>query len=66
MPHPIGAERQFAHTAKGHKTLIAWLQQWPIERIAYEATGTYHRALEAALTAGPNGGTHQCPRRPGS
>ena len=39
--YPIGAERQFANTAKGHKALIAWLQQWPIERIAYEATGTY-------------------------
>ena len=31
------------------QALIAWLRQWPIERIAYEATATYHRALEAAL-----------------
>jgi len=51
--YPVGAERQFANTAKGHKALIAWLRQWPIERIAYEATGTYHRALEAALTNWP-------------
>ena len=51
--HPSGAERQFANTAKGHKALIAWLQQWPIERIAYEATATYHRALEAALADWP-------------
>jgi transposase len=51
--HPVGAERQFANTAKGHKALTAWLRQWPIERIAYEATGTYHRALETALTNWP-------------
>ena len=46
---PAGAERQFANTAKGHKALIAWLGQWQVERIAYEATATYHRALEASL-----------------
>lgn len=51
--HPAGAERQFPNTAKGHKALIAWLQQWPIERVAYEATATYHRALEAALIDWP-------------
>lgn len=33
--YPVGAERQFAHTAKGHKSLIAWLQQCQVERIAY-------------------------------
>ena len=27
--------------------------QWEVERIAYEATGTYHRALEVALAALP-------------
>lgn len=46
---PAGIARQFANTAKGHKALIAWLEQWEVERIAYEATATYHRALEAAL-----------------
>lgn len=46
---PAGIDRQFANTAKGHKALIAWAAQWPVERIAYEATGTYHRALEVAL-----------------
>ena len=51
--HPAGAERQFANTAKGYKALIAWLRQWPVERIAYEATATYHRALEAALADWP-------------
>jgi transposase len=47
--HPAGLDRQFPNTAKGHKSLIAWARQWQVERIAYEATGTYHRALEAAL-----------------
>lgn len=51
--YPAGIDRQFANTAKGHKALIAWLGQWPIERIAYEATGTYHRALEQALADKP-------------
>lgn len=51
--HPAGVERQFDNTAKGHKALIAWLGQWAIERIAYEATGTYHRALEQALAHMP-------------
>lgn len=47
--HPAGVERQFPNTAKGHKALMAWAGQWAVERIAYEATGTYHRALEVAL-----------------
>lgn len=51
--HPVGIDRQFANTAKGHKALIAWAAQWPIERIAYEATATYHRALEVALADWP-------------
>lgn len=51
--HPAGIDRQFPNTAKGHKALIAWAEQWQIERIAYEATGTYHRALEVALTRLP-------------
>lgn len=48
--HPTGCERQFANSTKGHKELISWLGQWHIERIAYEATGAYHRQLEQALT----------------
>jgi transposase len=39
--HPAAVERQFANTTKGHKALIAWLRQWQVERIAYEATATY-------------------------
>lgn len=51
--HPAGIDRQFANTAKGHKALLAWLGTWQIERIAYEATGTYHRALEQSLAHMP-------------
>ena len=51
--HPAEIDRQFANTAKGHKALIAWAGQWAVERIAYEATGTYHRALEGALSRLP-------------
>jgi len=47
--HPAGLDRQFPNTAKGHKALIVWAGQWQIERIAYEATGIYHRAMEVAL-----------------
>ncbi|WP_374293530.1 IS110 family transposase [Sphingomonas sp.] len=47
--HPAGSDRQFPNSASGHKALIAWVGQWPVERIAYEATGTYHRAMEVAL-----------------
>ncbi len=48
--HPAGRGRQFANTVKGHRELIDWLGQWQIDRIAYEATGAYHRQLEQALT----------------
>lgn len=51
--HPAGVEHQFANSAKGLKALIAWLGQWQVERIAYEATATYHRALEASLADWP-------------
>lgn len=51
--HPGGAERQFPNTAKGYKSLVVWMRQWQIERIAYEATATYHRALEVALADWP-------------
>lgn len=47
--HPAGCERQFANNAKGHRELIEWLGRWQIDRIAYEATGAYHRQLEQAL-----------------
>jgi transposase len=51
--YPSGIDRQFANTAKGHKALLPWVAPWPVERIAYEATGTYHRALEVASADWP-------------
>ncbi|WP_066532640.1 IS110 family transposase [Sphingobium sp. EP60837] len=48
--HPADCERKFANSSKGHGELIEWLSQWPIDRIAYEATGAYHRQLEQALS----------------
>lgn len=36
--------------SKGHRELVRWLGQWPIDRIAYEASGAYHRQLEQAVT----------------
>ena len=51
--YPAGIDRQFANTAKGHKALVAWLGQRPVERVAFEATATYHRALEQALADMP-------------
>jgi transposase len=47
--HPVGCERQFANTAAGHKDLIGWLAPFQVDRIAYDATGAYHRQLEQAL-----------------
>lgn len=51
--HPAGCERQFTNTVKGHGELIVWLGQWQIDRVAYEATGAYHRQLEQALAELP-------------
>jgi transposase len=51
--HPCGDARQFANTASGFAALLKWARQWPVERIAYEATGVYHRAFEQALASLP-------------
>ncbi len=51
--YPARSDRQFDNSPKGYKALIAWIGQWEIERVAYEATGVYHRAMEAALTTMP-------------
>ncbi len=51
--HPCGDARQFANTAAGFAALLKWTRQWPVERIAYEATGVYHRAFEQALASLP-------------
>ena len=47
--HPENVNRQFTNDDKGHRALIEWLVPLAPERIVYEATGAYHRALERAL-----------------
>jgi transposase len=46
-----GAARRFANNKGGHKTLIKWLAETPANRVVFEPTGPYHRALERALGA---------------
>jgi transposase len=46
-----GAARRFANDKGGHKALIKWLAQTPLNRVVFEPTGPYHRAVERALGA---------------
>jgi transposase len=48
---PDGAAKQFSNDAAGHKTLIRWIKVIPTDRIVFEATGLYSRAMELALTS---------------
>ncbi len=42
-------KRRYANTTPGHKKMITWLQQCGAKLVVFEATGTYHRALQKAL-----------------
>lgn len=44
-----GTGRRFPNSTPGHRALIAWIGETPVERLAFEPTGAYHRALERAL-----------------
>src|SRR3984957_5512632 len=46
-----GATRRFANDKAGHKALIKWLPERPLNRVVFEPTGPYHRAVERALGA---------------
>lgn len=46
-----GAARRFANDKRGHRALIAWLAETPTNRVVFEPTGPYHRAIEHALGA---------------
>ncbi len=46
-----GANWRFANDKRGHKALIKWLTQTPVQRLVFEPTGPYHRALERMLGA---------------
>ena len=48
---PDGDVMQFANDKAGLRDLIKWIGALPVERIVYEPTGAYHRALEDALSA---------------
>ena len=46
---PTGSTRRFANDKRGHKALIEWLAETPANRVVFEPTGPYHRAVERAL-----------------
>ena len=46
---PDEKHHQFSNDQKGFRDLIAWLEDGPVERIVFEATGAYHRPFEVAM-----------------
>ncbi len=50
--HPAGIAKRLANDAKGIKSLLAWLCEFPVVRIVFEPTGPYHHALERQLGEG--------------
>ena len=48
---PDAEVMRFANDKAGLRDLIQWISALPVERIVYEPTGAYHRALEDALSA---------------
>ena len=44
-----GVGRRFPNSASGHRALIAWIDETPFERLAFEPTGAHHSTLERAL-----------------
>ena len=46
-----GATRRFANDKRGQGALIQWLAETPANRVVFEPTGPYHRAIERALGA---------------
>jgi transposase len=46
-----GATRRFANNKGGHKALLKWLAETPVERVVFQPTEPYHRAIERALGA---------------
>src|SRR6202046_4857594 len=46
-----GATRRFANDKGGHKALIKWLAETPLNRVVFEPTRPYHRAVDRALGA---------------
>ena len=48
---PDNQHIQVANDKAGHKTLARWIGKYDLPLVVFEATGAYHRNLEAALTA---------------
>jgi transposase len=46
-----GATRRFVNDQRGHGALIKWLAETPTNRVVFEPTGPYHRAIERAFGA---------------
>jgi len=44
-----GATRRFTNDKSGHRAFVKWLAHGSVERVVFEPTGPYHRALERAL-----------------
>ena len=47
--HPEGLRERFANDSAGHALLVSWAASHQPERVIFEATGAWHRALETAL-----------------
>ena len=47
--HPEGLRERFANDSAGHVALAGWAASHRPERVIFEPTGAYHRALETAL-----------------
>lgn len=47
--HPEGLRQSFANDSAGHVALVGWAVSHRPERVIFEPTGAYHRALETAL-----------------
>ena len=49
--HPSNAAKRFCNSKSGWRALATWFASFNPQRIVYEATGPYHRAMEQALAA---------------
>ncbi len=47
---------QVTNDKAGHKTLVRWIGKHDVALVVFEATGAYHRKLEAALSASDTSG----------
>jgi transposase len=60
---PDNQHIQVANGRAGHKTLVCWKEKQNGSLVVFEATGAYHRNLEAALAAKGRGFAKVNPRQ---